>query len=250
MTAPFKDHFSRQSEIYNQFRPSYPPELFRYLASLTLEHKLAWDCATGNGQSAIGLARHYNQVYATDGSEEQISRAKLYPNITYRVEQAEHCELADRSADLITVAQALHWFDRESFYAEVRRVLKPEGVIAAWIYGLPQINPAIDKVIKDFHDHTVGAFWQAENRLVEQEYKTIAFPFKEIIPPDFIIRGAHSLDELTGLVSTWSAVQRYMDHHRKNPVQELEEKLASVWKEKNSKKIFTWNLVLRVGIIP
>ncbi|HYG50327.1 MAG TPA: class I SAM-dependent methyltransferase [Flavobacteriales bacterium] len=181
----FKDHFSNHAAAYKKYRPNYPPELFKYLSSLVNEHNLAWDCGCGNGQAATGLATHFKNVYATDPSQQQINQAAQHLKITYKVEKAENCSLPGSSVDIITVAQALHWFDLPVFYTEVKRVLKPGGILAAWGCGVAQVNPEIDTVTNHFHNHTLNDYWQAENRIVEKEYSTIPFPFRLIETPAF-----------------------------------------------------------------
>ncbi len=243
----FKDHFSKQSNAYQKYRPSYPKDLFQYLSSLTKNHDLAWDCGTGNGQAALGLTNYFEKVYATDPSEQQISNAKQNPNIIYKVETAENSSLKNNSIDLITVAQALHWFDFEKFYTEVKRVLKPEGIIAVWTYGLPQISTEIDNLILHFHDTIVGEFWQKENKFVSEEYKTIPFPFKEIETPSFQFRRELYRSDLLGLFRSWSATQRYKDQNGTEPLSEIEKELQNLWTDSQEPKNATWNIYLRVG---
>jgi SAM-dependent methyltransferase len=247
MMTQFKDNFSKQSGIYLKYRPTYPAELFQYLSSLTQDHNLAWDCGTGNGQSAISLTQYYKAVYATDPSEQQIKNALPNSKITYKVEKAEQPGLEDNTVDLITIAQAIHWFDFDKFYTEVKRVLKKEGIIAAWAYGLPGISPEIDPVLKHFHDEIIGEFWQNENRLIDKEYSTIPFPFKQLSPPHFKICKSLSLNDLLGLVSSWSAVQRFIDQNSYNPVEELEGQLLKLWGNRDHNKEVTWNLILKIG---
>lgn len=244
---PFNDQFSKQSETYRKYRPGYPSELFAYLASLTPAHERAWDCGTGNGQAAVGLAEHYARVYATDPSPQQIAHAQANDKVAYRVEKAEEPGLKDHSVDLITVAQALHWFRFDRFYATVKRVLKTDGIIAVWAYGLPFITAEIDESVKKFHDLKVGAFWQPENRLIEQEYSTIPFPFEELAVPSFQISKRFTLGDLLGLLRSWSAVQRYVDAHGTDPVDEMEAELAHLWPNPYDEKEVTWKLILRVG---
>lgn len=243
----FKDNFSKQADIYRQYRPSYPEELFSYLQSLTPAHNLAWDCGTGNGQSAIALTRYFKQVYASDPSENQIKNAILHDRVTYKVERAEHNELNDHSVDLITVAQAIHWFDFDKFYSEVKRVLKPNGIIAVWTYGLTFITDEINAITKNFHDHVVGDFWLPENRLIEQEYKTIPFPFNQITPPSFTIESTLNLNDLLGYFRSWSATQKFMDKYHKNPLEQLKKDLLPYWGEENTIRRTTRKLILKVG---
>src|ERR1043165_5287441 len=128
MTA-FKDHFSTQSQDYARYRPDYPPSLFQWLASLTSAHALAWDVGTGSGQAALALADHYRRVVATDAAEAQLRHAVAHERVTYKGMPAENTDLGNASVDLVTVAQALHWFDFDRFYREVQRVLRPGGLI-------------------------------------------------------------------------------------------------------------------------
>ncbi len=146
-TTGFKDHFSTQADDYIRYRPSYPPELFIWLAAQTEEHETSWDCGCGNGQASVGLAPFYRQVIATDPSLKQIEKARPHERIRYAVATAEESGLADGCADLILVAQALHWFDFERFYTEVRRVARPGGVLAALSYGELQVSGAPDAVV-------------------------------------------------------------------------------------------------------
>ena len=243
----FIDNFSKQADSYQKFRPSYPSKLFEFLSSQTNEHNLAWDCGTGNGQSAISLTDYYKKIYATDPSEKQIENAKVHKKIIYQVETAEKTNLVSKSVDLITVAQAVHWFDFDKFYAEVKRVLKEDGIIAVWTYGLPTIEKHIDKIIKHFHDNIVGEFWQDENRLIEKEYTTIPFPFEEILTPNFSIQKEITFNETIGLLKTWSATQKYTDNFHKDPIELIENQLLQLWTNKENKKSATWKLILKVG---
>lgn len=245
---PFKDNFSKHAEVYSKFRPVYPKELFEYLQTLTIGHAFAWDCGTGNGQSAVQLANFYEKVYATDPSEEQIKNAVYHPKINYNVEKAEHPNLKDNSVDLITVAQAVHWFDFDQFYAQVNRVLKPNGIIAVWAYGIPGVNDQLNPIIKNFHDNVIGEFWLPENRLIEKDYSTIAFPFEIIdTPTTFYIQKDLNLRELLGHFRSWSATQKYMDTYGRNPIEQLEQNITEYWQNKEDKKEVVWKLILKVG---
>ncbi len=243
---PFTDNFSKQSNSYQKFRPTYPKELFAFLSSQTDEHDLAWDCGTGNGQSAVGLADFYKSVYATDPSEAQINNATQNPKIIYKVEIAEKSSLEDKSVDILTVAQAIHWFDFDKFYTEAKRVLKENGVIAVWTYTLPSITIEIDALIQHFHDNIVGAFWQAENKLVENEYKTIPFPFEVIPSSDFTIHKQISRHDLVGLLRSWSATQKYIDKHDQNPIDQIDSELLTFWPD-DQEKSTSWKLILKLG---
>ncbi|MES2560962.1 MAG: class I SAM-dependent methyltransferase [Bacteroidota bacterium] len=244
---PFKDYFSKQSDIYAKYRPQYPPELYAFLASKTAAHNKVWDCGTGNGQAAVDLTQYYQEVFATDPSEQQIVNSTPHPQVTYAVEKAERSSLPDASVDLITVANAMHWFDFELFYAEVKRVLKPDGIIAAWSYALPFISEEIDPIVYNFHHGVLNDYWVAENRLVEKEYSTIPFPFKEHLHPEFYSYKEMDLVDTIGYFNTWSAVQRYIATNHINPTDEFAKALSNVWGYPETKRIMRWKLALKIG---
>lgn len=222
----FADHFSAQASAYARFRPRYPKNLFSYLASVAPGRKLAWDCATGNGQAAVALAELFEQVVATDASEKQIANAESHQHIDYRVAPAENSGIDSGSIELITVAQALHWFDLNFFYTEAKRVLYPRGVIAAWAYNLLTISPAIDAIINYYYSEVVGAHWPAERALVEK-FDQLQFPFLEIKTPSFDMIADWNLEHLIGYLRTWSATQRFMAAHKRDPVEIIEKDLRS-----------------------
>lgn len=245
----FKDHFSGHAAAYADARPRYPVELFQWLATLTAQHALAWDCGTGNGQAALELAEHFKKVIATDPSKEQIANAFPHAHVEYRVAAAESPDLDHHSVDLVTVAQALHWFDRPKFYAQLKRVLKPDGAIAAWCYGLCTITPAIDAAVRDFYDGTVGPYWSPERRLIDDGYRTFEFPFREITPPAFSMRHQWNLAQFLAYLDTWSAVQRYISQNGHDPVLKLGDRLRRIWGAPDSQRTVTWLLHMRAGRI-
>lgn len=225
----FKDHFSGHANHYAQARPDYPDALFEWLAEQCKERTHAWDCATGSGQAARQLAEHFDAVTATDASAPQIANAKHSPRIEYYVALAEHSELDDASADLVTVAQALHWFDVEKFYAEAKRVLKPAGVIVAWGYHLTRVSLEIDRVIDVFDQDIIGPFWPPERRHIDNRYRDLPFPFTRIAVPDFTMHLAWSREQFLAYISTWSAVQRYRKEKGHDPMVWLENEIAAYW---------------------
>lgn len=247
MDTTFKDNFSKQADLYVKYRPHYPRELYAYLSSLTPAHTLVWDCGTGNGQAAIGLAELYDNVIATDPSEKQIANCLPHPKVSYRIEKAEASSLASHSADLLTIANALHWFDFGAFYAEARRVVKPGGVIAAWAIGTPAVSPDIDTIVQHYHDITLNDFWQAENRLVEKKYTTIPFPFKQVSAPEFTCTRSLNLPDFIGFLNTWSATQRFIEKKGYNPTEQVLKELQNVWGEAADQKMLRWELILKVG---
>lgn len=242
----FQDHFSKQATAYSQYRPSYPPELFSYLADLAPGKKLAWDVATGNGQAARCLAPYFDRVWATDASSSQIAQATPNPKIHFAVEAAEASSLADESVDLVTVAQALHWFDQEKFFSEVQRVLRPGGIFAAWAYPLHQITPAIDEILFDFYENIVGPYWPPERRLVEQRYETINFPYPLLETPPFQFVLHWNIEELLGYLSTWSATQRYIRAKDQDPIPLVAAPLKKLWGPEEKRYRVSWDLILKV----
>jgi SAM-dependent methyltransferase len=247
MSFKDKDHFSGHADRYEAFRPTYPATLFEYLASLCAAHDLAWDCATGNGQAAIPLSGHFGAVIATDASQQQIDQAEPRANVRYLVALADKAPIGDASVDLVTVAQALHWLDLPAFFAEVQRVMRPSGVMAVWCYQLHSIAPGIDKVVHYLYADIVGADWPPERRLVEEGYRTLAFPFDELTPPHFEMVHSWDLDHLLGYLSSWSSVQRYRKRTGSDPLELIQLELTTAWGDPGRPRNVTWPLHLRVG---
>lgn len=249
MGSAFKDHFSAAAKSYAEYRPAYPAELFAWLATLSSAHELAWDCATGNGQAAIGVAGHYRHVVASDASAAQVANRRAHPSVDYFVATAERSALREHRCDLVTVAQAAHWFDFERFHAEVRRVLKARGVIAIWTYESFRIDAAIDTLMEGFYHDVVGPYWPPERCYVEQGYRTLPFPFEEIRAPAFELEIRWTLEQVIRYLGTWSAVQRFSKARGFDPMRELQPRLAVCWGRPEEDKRLSWPLHLRVGRI-
>ncbi len=224
-----KDRFSKQASTYAKFRPSYPPELYEFVLERVVTRESAWDCATGNGQAASVLARHFKHVHATDISQQQLANAKNANNIQYQIANAENPPFGDNSFDLITVAQAAHWFNLKEFYHQVNRVGRPNGVIALWGYGLFRSLPEVDQKVQDFYAGTVGNYWDFERKHIEDGYSTLPFPFKEIEAPLFEIKREWMLSDLEGYLNSWSSVQNYIAAKGANPVKPLIQSLENLW---------------------
>ena len=249
--AQFHDHFSSVAEQYASFRPRYPAALFDYLAALCPERRLAWDCACGSGQASVPLGDRFESVLATDASAAQVAAASTHPRVRYQVARAEQSGLDSASADLVTVAQALHWLDLAPFYAEVTRVLRPGGVLAVWTYGSPHSAvPPIESVLARFLSEMIGPYWPPERALVDSGYRTLPFPFPEVAPPEFAIEQRWSLPHLLGYVRSWSATSRYVARHRIDPVIALEASLLAPWGEPQTTHVIRWPLSMRLGRRP
>ncbi|NWG37460.1 methyltransferase domain-containing protein [Nitrososphaera sp.] len=246
--AGFKDLFSKQSKEYAASRPTYPRALFDFLAGLVEKRELAWDCATGNGQAAAILAEYFEKVVASDASAKQIENAQAGPNVRFAVFPAEKAELNDASVDLITVAQAIHWFRFDDFYREARRVARKGGVIAAWTYGLHSSSPEVDAVTQRFYKDVIGRYWPKEIRHVENRYEDIPFPFRRIDAPVFQIELEWSLRDLAGYLYTWSSVQRYMQENGSDPVEKTYPDFEKAWGGAAKMKV-TWPIYLKAGRI-
>lgn len=227
--SAFNDHFSDGSAEYAENRPGYPDVLYRFLAEQCANQRLALDCATGNGQAAIGLSAYFDHIIATDASEEQIAAAISNPKIDYRVATAEHSGLAANSVDLITVAQALHWFDQARFFAEAERVLHPGGLLASWCYAICRVSDDCDALVMRLYEDLVGSYWPVERHYIDSRYATIAFPRPRLAAPEFEMRVDWSVQRMLGYLRTWSACKRYIDERGEDPVSIIEPELTKAW---------------------
>jgi SAM-dependent methyltransferase len=244
----FKDHFSKQAADYAKLRPRYPQAIFEYLGRIVPSRGLAWDCATGNGQAAVGLAAVFERVIATDASAKQISKAQPHERVEYRVAPAEKSAIETSTVDVVMVAQALHWFDLDRFYAEVKRLLKPRGVFAASAYKFFHITPAIDEVVNNrYYKEVVGAFWPPERMLVER-FEELPFPFAGLEAPSFEMIAQWQLEHLVGYLRSWSATQRFIAANERDPLKEIDDNLRDAWGDAKQTRRVAWPLTLRVGV--
>jgi SAM-dependent methyltransferase len=223
------DLFSGHASLYAAFRPTYPEDLYNFIFSHVRGRSCAWDCGTGNGQVARRLAQDFDRVCATDISLEQLNNATRLERIEYSVSAAEKTAFPSGSFDLITVAQALHWFNTDQFYAEARRVARKDSLIALWGYGHIMINDQVDPLVRHFYSHVVGKYWDDARRHVETEYRDIPFPFDEIQSPRFYIQQEWTIRHLMGYLESWSATQKYVRETNVNPLYDLEDELKNCW---------------------
>jgi len=243
----FADHFSGVAASYAAFRPSYPKGLIEHLAGLAPARHLAWDCGTGNGQAAVLLADHFSRVVATDASGGQIAHALPHPGVGYHVALEDDSGLEDASADIVTVAQALHWLDLGRFYREVHRVMKPRGIFAAWTYAGVRLPRGLGRIVDGFYSERVGRYWRPERRHVETGYSEMEFPFEELPPGEWSIAARIDRAALLGYVGTWSAVKECRAREGIDPIVELEASLLPLWPDAREQVEATWPLAVRIG---
>jgi len=250
MTAPtFKDYFSSSAAEYATFRPRYPAALFDFVASLPAARHTAWDCATGSGQAAVPLANHFERVVATYASPEQIAHATPHARVSYAVALADASGLEAASVDLVTVAQALHWFPLDRFFAEVRRVLTPGGALAVWCYTRPQLSGAIDDVVERYYSETCRPYWSPERRLVDDGYRTVGMPFDDVPAPPLDIEVQLTLDQFAGYLRTWSATRNLAAAIGRDPVIAVRDELRAHWGADASTHLVRWPIHVRAGFI-
>lgn len=245
--ASFADHFSATASEYARFRPRYPAALFEWLAGIVRQRRVVWDCATGNGQAAEALAGHFDTVVATDGSAAQLSAATPHPRVGYACALAERSCVRSASVDLVTVAQALHWFDLDAFYAEVQRVAVADGVIAVWSYGPIAVDARIDPVVDDLYHGTLGGWWPGERAHVDNGYRDLPFPFTRMETPLLGMRERWSLAALLGYIGTWSAVHRYRKAEGDDELRRFAGRLGDAWGDPRRTRDVRWPLMVRAG---
>ncbi len=240
----FKDHFSGHAENYARYRPGYPAELYQALADLCLRRELAWDCACGNGQASLPLTQHFDRVVGTDASQRQIESAPETAGVEFRTAAAEASGFEDSSVDLVTVAQALHWFDTTRFYRELDRTLRPGGIAAAWAYPLCRISDKVDALLDYLYEDLTGSYWPPERRHIEDGYASLDYPQPRLAMEEFAMRASWSAEDALGYLGTWSAVQRYTNDTGENPIDEIAGNLRHVWGASHREVV--WPLTLLV----
>lgn len=242
------DNFSTGSSDYVTFRPESPKEIFDFLYANVKTFDTAWDCGTGNGQVAAVLAEKFRQVYGTDISDAQLKLAPRKDNITYLTERAEQTTLPEHSIDLVTIAQAIHWFDFDKFYTEVKRVTKPGALVCAWTYSTLRLTPAIDEVIDRLYEDITGPYWDNERRYVDEEYRTIPFPFKELDAPPVTILKRQTMQQVLGYLRTWSGLKHYMNKEGTDPTLLIAHDLEKAWGNNATLEV-RWPVYIRAGIV-
>ncbi|KTC74702.1 biotin biosynthesis protein BioC [Legionella birminghamensis] len=243
-----RNHFDSNSEQYREYRPQYPDSLYTFLLEKTPQHNTVWDCATGNGQAALPWINRFKHIIATDISQSQLDQAFQSAAIEYRCCPAENSGIDAHSVDLITVAQALHWFNFDLFYEEVRRVAKPSAIFAAWCYSLGQINCNLDIIIKNLYENILGErYWAWQRKFIDEHYASIPFPFKKIETPLFFIEKEFDLAGFKGYLNTWSAVKEYQLKNKTNPVELISDELTLAWGAPDQIRLMQWPVSLLAG---
>lgn len=245
----FLDLFSEAAADYAAGRPTYPDALFARLAALAPSRERAWDCATGSGQAAIGLARYFERVDATDASAAQIEHAPPHDRIHYAVARAEDSGLPDASVDLISVAEAMHWLERTRFYDEVRRVLKPNGILAVYGYTWFYISPAIDVRVDEFLLRPLDRFWKPNTQVLWDGFRTIEFPFEELVPPRMAIHASWTLPQVMGYCRSWSATQARLKSEGEGFFERAQRHIQSAWGDPREAHAVVMPLAIRIGRI-
>lgn len=243
-----KDYFSNNSAAYSQYRPTYPEGFFEYLKQIQPNRENAWDCGTGNGQIAQKLAVQFKNVFATDISQAQIEKALKLPNIFYSLQPAEKTNFPDQFFDLIIVGQAVHWFEFDRFYAEVKRTAKDHALIVLVGYGLLKVSHELDKVVDHLYRNIIGSYWDGERKYIDENYRTVPFPFEELDAPEFENTTQWTFEHLVGYLNTWSAVKHYIKEKGENPLEIIYQDLKDAWGPVKTRTI-RFPTFLRIGEI-
>ena len=241
-----KDLFSQHSLLYKQARPNYSIQILKEILQHVPESGFAWDCGAGSGQFTQLLAPYFDHVVATDISDAQLQHAPYFDNVSYQVQAAEQTSIPTQSIDLVTVAQAIHWFDFEAFYSEVKRVLKPQGVVAAIGYGLIQLqDAALNHLIQQLYFETLKDYWDSERRYIDECYQTIPFPFQEKAVPTLSLQYQWTAQQLLSYLNIWSALNHYQEQHADDPLQLISKALKAAPEHLD----VTFPVLMRVGTL-
>ncbi|NLV79574.1 MAG: class I SAM-dependent methyltransferase [Rhodococcus sp.] len=241
--------FADGGKDYARYRPGYPPRLAAFLTSLAPSTAVAVDVGCGNGQLTVQLAGHFDAVVGVDPSADQLAHATPHDRVRYLCAPAERVPVADRSAALITAAQAAHWFDLPAFYAEVRRIATDDAVIALISYGLIELEADLTERFDRFYRDEIGPFWTPERALVESGYAELGFPFDERTIPPMAITARWDLRRLLGYLATWSAVRRAGDAGRADVLREFAADLTALWGDPEVARPVVAPIAGRVGIV-
>ncbi|MGL5938960.1 MAG: class I SAM-dependent methyltransferase [Waterburya sp.] len=241
------DLFSDKSDLYAAARPQYPQNLYEFVASCVNNKERVWDCGAGNGQASVAIAEYFSEVHATDISDRQIAHAIPKNNVFYSVQPAEETNFPNAYFDAVIVAQALHWFDLERFWTEVKRVLRKNGIFVAWGYTEFAISPEIDVVIKEGILDIIDSYWSPRIHLLRDGYRHVGFPFEPIPVPPIKMKIMWTLPELLAYMHTWSATRQCMQQQGMKFFEVLSDKLLAVWGKPEAKKEINMNFQAIAG---
>ena len=246
----FEDRYGAVAASYARHRPAYPRGLFDLVASAAPARRRCWDAGTGSGQAAVVLASYFREIVATDASQQQLDQAVAAPGVEYRCEPSESTSIPDRSVDAITVASAIHWFERPAFFDEVRRVGAPGALLAVWTYTTAlEVDPGVDRVVRHISAQLLGPMWTSHIRTLEGGLGRLALPFHDLPVPSFSIEQSWTLAELCGYIQTWSAAVSY-ERARGRPVtDEVHDALATAWGDPDRRRVVRLPLQVRMGIV-
>ena len=239
--------FADKSDLYAASRSQYPRELFSFITDLVVQHNAAWDCATGNGQAAVGVAETFDLVQATDIRQQQITHSLTRNNIHYSVCCAEKTAFVDNQFDLVTVAQALHWFDFDKFWPEVNRVLKPDGVFCTFAYIWCEVSPVIDIAVEGYIKRIDAPYWASNNKLVWDSYKGVEFPFAQIGTPKFTLQNLWGFQLFMNYIHTWSATRRCIEVKGIEFFERAKLQIVREWGDPKEKRLVTSPLTVMAG---
>lgn len=242
------DPFSVQAGFYKKYRPIYPSKLYEFIFQHLDRYQHAWDCGTGSGQVAGYLADHFEKVFASDISRDQLNHAIQKENIRYINKPGEDSGYPAGFFDLIAVAQAVHWFDFDRFYKEVERTGRHHALIAVFGYGRIQTSGNLQPYVEKLYDKVFSEYYSSNRRYIEEHYRNIPFPFKEIPTPLFEYHTRLTIDELEGYFNTWSATQKYKAEYGENPVNPVIHQIRN--KSNIDSKLHVWfPMFLRLGYV-
>lgn len=250
MRAHFHDHFSSHASAYSEHRPVYPAELSTFLASIAPGRDQVWDCGTGSGQAAVVLAADFDRVVATDASAAQLAHARAHPRVEYRLAPERESGLATGSCDLVTAAQAAHWFDLPAFYEEAHRVLRPGGLLAIWCYNRTLVGPGIDPVIAAFQYQRVGPYWPSGREHTDAAYSKMPFPYERVEAPPLLMHQRWTRDQLIAYFGTWSSVRRCREIEGSDPITDIVTALSPLWPDPAEVRDVRWPLWVIAGHKP
>ena len=235
----FKDHFSAVAADYASARPDYPAALFDWIAQAAPSTGQAWEAGCGSGQATRDLARHFARVFATDPSAAQVAQARGPANVRFAVEPGERCSLPDASVDVVCVAQALHWFERDAFFAECVRVLRPGGVLVAWGYQ-DLIVPADLHAANEAFQAAIHGYWPPERVLIDEAYAGFDWPFPAVEAPPFQLVAQWTLPRMLGYFSSYSASKRCREATGQDPVSAHAPAFAAAWGDPDAARTMRW----------